>query len=182
MRNRSFTLRRLLPVVQISFFLLSADLLWGQRPPPQAEIPVFHRVVQLSPVSEVERQLCDSPGSLLASSEVLRPPTEPQLRYSVFRNVNYPTLVEKEVAGKPPLPVTLDMRFTPKNRVQPLNKILTFESDLGHKQDSTIPSFQELEEFTRHIPLAGYIVLGISRQEKAHPRVARVLRLLKPRF
>jgi hypothetical protein len=59
---------------------------------------------------------------------------------------------------------------------------MTFAPTLGRVHHETIHGANDLENYGRHIPWAGSVILRIGRQAKAHPHIATVLKSVHPKF
>jgi hypothetical protein len=62
------------------------------------------------------------------------------------------------------------------------SKWLTFTPTYGNVPHEATYRVENLEHYGQRIPWAGSIILQVGQQAKAHPHVARVVKLLHPRF
>jgi hypothetical protein len=83
----------------------------------------------------------------------------------------HPTTRTAELWGKEKYPVGSALR-----------KWLTFAPTYGNVPHETTYGVENLVQFGHRIPWAGSIILRIAQQAKAHPHVARLLTVLKPRL
>ena len=61
-------------------------------------------------------------------------------------------------------------------------KWMTFAPTFSHVHHETIHGTNDLEYYGHHIPWAGSAILQISKQARAHPHIASVLKAVHPRF
>jgi hypothetical protein len=173
MRRQCFSLPHLPPIVLLGLLVLCVPLAWTQRTllTKQTSIQLSDHAVPLASFPEAKTRLFpfygkmplsftptlgqtqSGPGfSSRGSGYHLLPPTRPLL--GLDSKANY------LVADAPPKWQTHVPTHTYYQRVYP----------------------RDLQYYGHRVPLIGPTILHILKQADSHPRVARVMQLLKPQF
>jgi len=162
--------------------VLFAHFSWAQRTSPLAPFPIqlFATPAPFARATETQTGLNLTDG-LRWTFERNHGRTGPPIRF--FLHYGYDSL-----------PLNIDAVLDPARRTSELwgiEKYLTVTAPskwpisapiYSTFADKTNYRGANLEQLGQSIPLAGSIMLRISQQAKAHPRVTRVLTMLQPRF
>lgn len=186
MRRQLIALRLLLSILSVSLLVSSADLSWAQNRPPIEQIvaPIFDIAVLHVPLSEAKIL---HPRSFSAGLppilETNRGQPKSQARFFTAPTSYYQLLIE-HIA-------TLNLQqFTGIAESQSsgnyfiggtANKSFTFEPAFLKLSNQTIDRASDMDYYGR-LPFAGPIILGVAQQAEDHPRITRVVKMLRPRF
>jgi hypothetical protein len=171
-----------LSILLVSLLLLSTQLLWAQRTSTLEAVQLPDAPSQVATVSEAQTHLHVTDKGLPLSFRQNRGQTESWTRFFPDRtgygrlsiNINAKPNEDKGAA-----------EFWGKNKYfigSAPTKWLTFAPAYGHVHHETIHSTNDLEYYGHHIPWAGFIVLRIDQQAKAHPHITSVAKMIQPKF
>jgi hypothetical protein len=184
MRGVVLSLSHLSAILLVSLLVLSPHVLWAQRTSTLEE-----RAVQLpdapsrvATVSEPQTHLHLTYPGLPLSFKQNQGQTESWMRFFP-EHTGYDHLSINTNAV--PNQDTRTAEFWGKSKYfirSAPTKSMTFAPTFGHVHHETIHVANDLEYYSHHIPWAGYVILRIGQQAKAHPHITSVLKTLHPRF
>ena len=186
MRRQLITLRLLFSILSVSLFVLSADLSWAQNQPPieQMAAPILDIAVLHVPVSEAKIHPRSFSVGLPPILETNKSQPRSQARFftapSSYHQLlidNIATLNLRQLTG------TAESQSSGNYFIGGTpDKSFTFEPGYLKLSNQTINRASDMNYDDRHIPFAGPIILRVTQQAEAHPRITSVLKILKPRF
>lgn len=182
MRRQHCPIQCLLPALLVGMLTLPAQWLWTQEPPSPAQTPVqlFDPSIQFATGPAADGPLRRLPGTAPLSFGVDQGRSGSQVRLFP-RYAGYNPIALDDARGlKLPRPSTMAEGITRDFGGSARSNRLTSPPGFGEGSDRTIQRGDDLEHYSRHIPLAGSIVLRVRQQARTHPQVTRVLRLLVP--
>ena len=165
------------PILLVGLVLLSTHFLWAQRTATPEKSAVH---------------LPDTPSRVATVSEAQ---THFRLAYSFGQNQGQ---AESRISFFPHyprddrLPINLKAALQPASRTAELwgkekygigsvpSNWLTFAPTFGRIPQETTCCVGNLEHYVHRIPGAGFVMLRIGQQAKAHPHVTRVLTVFRP--
>ena len=187
MRRQLITLRLLLSILRVSLLVSLADLSWAQNQPPIEQIvaPIFDIAELHVPASEADIL---HPRSFSAG---LRPILETnksqpssQARFFIAPTSYHQLLIDHiATLNLRPLTGTAESQNSGNYFIGGTpNKSFTFEPAYLKLSNQSINRASDMDSDGRHIPFAGPIILRVTQQAEAHPRITRVLMTLQPQF
>jgi hypothetical protein len=159
------------PILLVGLLLLSTHLLWAQRTSSLEKIPIqlLATPAPFARVSEAQTRLhLTSRGSLL-TFEKNRDQTESRMRFFP----HYPDYR---------LPTNATLYPAARTVGSAPSKWLMFAPTYGNVPHEMTYRVENMEDLGHHLPWIGSIILRIGQQAKAHPHVARILTVIKPRL
>jgi hypothetical protein len=172
------------PILLVGLLVLCTPLLWTQRTSSLEKIPIQlpDTPAPFARVAEAQTRLHLTYRGLPLTFEQNQGQTESRMRFFPHYPDDYR------------LPINTDAALYPATRTAELwgnekhiassapSKSLTFAPTYGNVPHETTYGVENLLQFGHRIPWAGSIILRIAQQAKAHPHVARLLTVLKPRL
>jgi hypothetical protein len=168
------------PILLVGLLALSTPLSWAQRTSPLEKVPIqcLDTPAPFARVSEAQTRLHLTFGKLPLTFGQNQGQAESRMRFSSHYPSYYRLPVNTNAA---PYPAQLRHKESYFIGSTP-SKWLTFASSYGNVPHETTYRVEDLEHFAHHMPWAGSIILRICQQAKSHPRVTRLITVLKPRF
>lgn len=185
MRHQLRVPSRLSSIVGLGLLVASTSLLWAQRPPPHAVIssPLLSSTV-MAAVPDPTAEPPHVRAQLQASFRPHQGMPDPRLTFAALGNSSHQVPINNDSAFVL-RQATRGGYLTKKSEYfgdYAQRKPLSFESNNKMRTDRAPRRADDLEFYCRHIPWAGSIILRIDKQANAHPRVTRILKILKPRI
>ena len=185
MRHQLRVPSRLSSIVGLGLLVASTSLLWAQRPPPHAVIssPLLSSTV-MATVPDPTAEPPHVRAQLQASFRPHQGMPDPPLKFAALGNSSHQEPINNHSAFVL-RQATRGGYLTRKSGYfgdYAQRKQLSFESSNKIRTDWAPRRADDLEFYCRHTPWAGSIILRIDKQANAHPRVTRILKILKPRI
>jgi hypothetical protein len=184
MRSLFLSFSRPSPILLSGLLVLSTPFLWAQRTLPLEKIPIqlLDTPASFARVSEAQTHLDLMYRRSPLSFEQNQGPADAWMRFFPHCPVCY-RLPPKANAALYQATRTAELLGKEKYLIStPASKWWTFAPTYGKVPHETTWGVRNLEHDGNGIPWAGSIILRIGQQAKAHPHIARVLTVLKPRL
>lgn len=171
-------------ILLVSLFVLSTHILWAQRTSTLEEnaVQLPDAPSQVATVSEAQTHLHLTDKGLPLRFRQGQGQTESWMKFFPDHTGYDRLSINTNGALKQDTEPT---EFWGKNKYfigSAPTKWMTFASAYGHVHHETIHSTDDLEYYGHHLPWAGFIVLRIGQQAKAHPHITSVVKMIQPRF
>ncbi|HEX4920247.1 MAG TPA: hypothetical protein VFV92_05850 [Candidatus Bathyarchaeia archaeon] len=171
-------------ILLVSLLVLSTHVLWAQRASTLEEtaIQLPDAPSRVAMVSEAQTTVHLSYKGLPLSFRQNQGQTESWMRFFSDeagynrRPINTTAVLNQDKGTA---------EFWSKNKYfmgSSPTKWMTFAPTFGHLHHETIHDANDFEYYGHHIPWAGSVILQISKQARAHPHIASVLKAVHPRF
>jgi hypothetical protein len=173
MRHQCFSLLRLWPIVLLVLLMLCVPLAWTQR-----TLLAKQTLIQISDPAASQAALLEARTRQFPSYGKMPLNFTPNLGQT------------RSGPGFPPYRSGYNLLPSAKTLLELNSKANYFVVNAPQKWQTSVPTHtyyqrvypSDLRYYGRRVPLVGPVILLVLKQAEAHPRVARVLQLLKPQF
>jgi hypothetical protein len=170
------------PILLVGLLVLSTHLSWAQRTSPIDSVPIqsLDTPAPFARVSEAQTCLHLIFGRL----PLTLGQNQGQAESPMFsRSPGYYRVPVNTNAAPYPATRKAELRHKESYFIGSApSKWLTFAPSYSNLPHETTYRVEDLEHYAHHMPWAGSIILRICQQAKDHPRVTRLITVLKPRF